>query len=231
MNQDILSTLAAFCADLLVDCNGVPRPYAEVLDDWQRADLERLGPGWQRAAGQGNATACQRAYLERPRGHSKTTDLAVMVLYALLASRRRILGLAGDMDQARLLLHAADQIVRLNPWLAEVIEVQRNQIINLRTGSRLEVLASDAPTSYGLTPDFIVCDEITHWKSRDLWDSLLGAAAKRQHCMMVIIANAGLGMAPVGSGNFERHAAGFITLVFLAPRWTTHELDYSRQPR
>ena len=44
---------------------------------------------------------------------------------------------------------------------------------------------------YGLTPDFAVVDEVTHWRSRDLWDALLSSAAKRSTCMFVVISNAG----------------------------------------
>jgi hypothetical protein len=73
-----------------------------------------------------------------------------------------------------------------------LIEVQNYRVINPRTESTLEIITSDAPTSYGLTPDFIIADEVVHWKKRDLWDSLLSSAAKRASCMFVVITNAGL---------------------------------------
>lgn len=187
---------AKFRAALLIDTDVGPRPLAECLDPWQAADFAALDGGWRRVAGLPNDGGYQRAYLERPRGHSKTADLAVMVLWVLLAATdRRLSGVAaaGDKDQSRLLRDAIAKLVALNPWLNELFDVQAYRVVNKGTGSTLEILSSDAPTSYGLTPDFIVCDEITHWPSDELWVSLFSASAKRSACVLVIISNAGTG--------------------------------------
>jgi len=82
-------------------------------------------------------------------------------------------------------------IIRLNAWLAPILEVQQRRVFNKHTGSEVRVITSDAGTSYGLLADFIVCDELTGWAKRDLWDSLLSASAKRAHCALVCIGNAG----------------------------------------
>lgn len=186
---------AAFRRLLAIDCDGATKQMGAVLDPWQTADFEALDPGWRKVAGQPTEQPFMRAYLERARGHSKTTDFAVMVLWVLYASARKLSGVAAaaDKDQAQLLRNAADTAIRLNPWLAEIIEVQRYTVINKQTGSTLTILASDAASSYGLTPDFVIIDELTHWKKRDLWDSLISSAAKRETCMVVVISNAGLG--------------------------------------
>src|SRR5690606_2412842 len=67
------------------------------------------------------------------------------------------------------------------------------RIVNKVTGAELEIISSDEGSSYGETPHFIIVDELTHWKKRGLWDSLISSAAKRSRCVMVVIANAGLG--------------------------------------
>ena len=177
---------------LLIDCDGVPKRLGDMLDPWQDLDFHVLDGGWEEIVGQ-DCEGYKRAWLERPRGHSKTSDLAVMVCYALFASRRKLTGYAaaGDLDQAALLRNAIDGIVRLNPWLAQILTVDKGRVYNDRTGSTLEILTSDAPTSYGLTPDFVIADEVTHWRKRDLWDSLISSAAKRAKCMFVTITNAG----------------------------------------
>jgi len=74
----------------------------------------------------------------------------------LFASRRQLrgYGAAADQDQARLLRDSIDGLVRLNPWRSQILRVDKLKIENDRTGSTLEILTSDAPTSYGLTPDF-----------------------------------------------------------------------------
>jgi len=184
----------AFRRSLIIDADGRPKRLGDCLDPWQASDFAALDPGWQRVAGQG-ADGPLRAYLERPRGHSKTLDLAVMATWALFASRRQLrgYGAAADQDQARLLRDAIDGLLRLNPWLRQILRADKLKISNDRTGSTLDILTSDAPTSYGLTPDFIIADELVHWRGRDLWDSLISSAAKRAACMVVVISNAGFG--------------------------------------
>lgn len=199
MNQNTIREMqrspAAFREHLSIDGDAGPRRLGESLDPWQRADFAALDPGWQRVAGLAVVDPAQRGYLERPRGHSKTTDEAVMATWALVASQRQISGVAAaaDRDQARLLRDGIGKLVSLNPWLAEILDVQQYRIINKHTKSVLEILASDAATSYGLTPHFILCDELTHWQNDSLWVSLFSAAAKRANCMLVVIANAGTG--------------------------------------
>lgn len=193
--QKLQSDPSAFRASLRIDADGIAKPLGKCLDPWQQADFAALDPAWQAVVGHSQQSAIQRAWLERPRGHSKTQDIAVSVLWALFASRRSLVGVAasGDKDQAGLLRDACDRLCRLNPWLSAVLEVQASKVANKHTGSELRILTSDAPTSYGLTPDFIVADEITHWAKRDLWNSLLSSAAKRRHCLLLVISNAGFG--------------------------------------
>jgi phage terminase large subunit-like protein len=184
---------AAFRRSLNIDADGSPRRLGECLDPWQAADFEALDPAWRSVAGQSVGDVVRRGWLERPRGHSKTSDIACSVCFALFASRRAIRGVcaAGDQDQAGLLKDAVSSLLRENPWLGSILSVQASRIINRHTSSELEILTSDAPTSYGLLVDFIVADEICHWRKRDLWDSLLSSAAKRANCLLLVISNAG----------------------------------------
>jgi len=185
----------AFRDALLIDTDSGPRPLRECIDPWQQEDFEALDSGWQRAVIGTSATATfQRGWLERPRGHSKSADLGIMGAWALFASRRRLSGIAaaGDHEQARLLRDAISKLLYVNPWLSSILEVQAYRVLNKHTESSLEIISSDAPTAYGLTPDFCICDEVTHWKKRDLWDALISSAAKRSTCMFVVICNAGL---------------------------------------
>jgi len=183
---------ARFREALLIDCDGEPKRLGEVMDSWQRADFEALDAGWQHVVGR-KVNGRLRAWLERPRGHSKTLDLAVMCCWVLFASRRFLRGYAAaaDRDQAALLQHSIESLLRINPWLARVLRTEKIKVANERTGSVLEILTSDAPTSFGLTPDFVIADEVVHWRQRELWDSLISSAAKRARCMFVAITNAG----------------------------------------
>src|SRR5262249_53329055 len=107
---------AAFRADLLVDVDGVVRRLGEVMDPWQRDDFAAMDPALMQCNGRSNEPAKCRVYLERGRGHSKTTDLAITCCWALAFATRPIRGyaFAADKDQANLLKDAMATIVRLN---------------------------------------------------------------------------------------------------------------------
>ena len=178
---------------VLIDCDGVSRVADDVLDPWQREDYAALDPAWMRIAGRFSGDCKARGYLERPRGHSKTTDIALMSSYVLLASERKIIGVAaaGSKEQAKLLRDGIDTLLRLNPWLSEHLTVNRFEVINKGTGSTLSILASDEKTTFGKTPDFVIVDELTHWKKKKLWATLFSSVAKRNKCVLVVISNAG----------------------------------------
>jgi hypothetical protein len=184
---------AAFRNALLIDADAGPVAFGKALDPWQREDFAAIDPALRRVVGQDVVEAKSRAYLERPRGHSKTTDIAVAVCWLLFASRRKLNGVAcaADKDQAALIRDACDTLVRQNPWLAQIIEVQGTKIVNRHTGSTLTILSSDAASSYGVLIDFAIVDELTHWLRDDLWNSIFSAAAKRRYCLLLVISNAG----------------------------------------
>lgn len=190
----------AFRDNLLVDVDGTVRKFGSVMDPWQREDFAAIDPALMRCNGRAdNPDAKMRAYLERGRGHSKTTDLAVLCCWALAFSTRPIKGFAyaADKDQAKLLKDAAETIVRLNPWLSNILDAQKGRILNIAEGhpgfgSRFEIQASDVGSSYGILPDIIVADELVHWQGDgSLWHSLISSAAKRRDCFLCIISNAG----------------------------------------
>ncbi len=207
-----------FREHIVVDTDSGPRALDSVLDDWQRSDFVALDAGWRRVAGQATTSGYTRAWLERPRGHSKTSDLAVSAAWVLAFSQRRLVGIAAaaDREQGRLLRDAVSRLVALNPWLAKTLDVQQNRVLNVRTGSELQIITSDANSAYGLLPDFLICDEVTHWRSRDLWDSLLSAAAKRSHCLMLCILNSGF----VDTWQFKTREA-----IRTDPSWYFSRLD------
>jgi hypothetical protein len=183
---------AAFRSAVHVDTDMGPRPFGEIMDPRQAATFAALDGGWMRAAGYNTRDGYSRGWSERPRGSSKTADLAVMATWCLAFARRQVsgLGAAVDKDQARLLRDAIQRIVQLNPWLGKLVEVNKFEIQG-RHNSRLEIISSDVAASWGATPHFIICDEITHWKNSGLWDSLFSSAAKRRDCLLLCICNAG----------------------------------------
>jgi len=193
--ERLIDDPAEFRRKLVIDVDGQDRSLESVIEPWQRKDFEALDPGWkQMVSGQG-AGSVMRAWIEKGKGHSKTTDQAVMVSWALFAAQRKIVGVVGaaSKDQAKLLRDAIDGLYRRNTWLAERLEIQRYMVVNKTTGSELEIISADEATSHGKLPDFVVVDELTHHVKSGLWESLLAGSAKRANCMLVVITNAGLG--------------------------------------
>lgn len=194
------SNPAAFRDDLLVDVSGSVRRFGDVMDPWQRSDFAALDPGLQLCNGRSTNTDVRtRAWLERARGHSKTTDIAALCTWSLAFATRPIKGyaFAADRDQAGLLKQAMETLCRLNPWLGDILTVQNNQVVNQASGhpgegGALQVYTSDVASSWGILPDLIVADETTHWTGDgSLWHSILSSAAKRTNCFLVSISNAG----------------------------------------
>jgi hypothetical protein len=192
---------SAFRDDLLIDCDGEPKRLGDAMQDWQRTDFAALDPALRRCNGRAGrgGTATMRAYLERPRGHSKTTDIAVVCCWALAFAKRPIRGyaFAADRDQSALLKDAVATLLRLNPWLGSILAVEAGRVVNVAVkhpgkGGTLTIETSDVGSSYGILPDLIVADELCHWQGDgSLWHSLISSAAKRAGCLVLCISNAG----------------------------------------
>jgi len=184
----------AFRRDLILSADD-PQPFHRLVQPWQQTDFAALDAAWLQLAGRAESSRFQRAYIERPRGHAKTSDMAVQIAWILLFSDRPVQGLAAaaDRDQAALLWEAVQRIARLNPELCNELLFRKHVVANPRTGSRLEIISSDVQSSWGVLPVFVICDELCHWEKPDLWFSLLSSAAKKPTCVLAVLTNAGVG--------------------------------------
>lgn len=195
--ENLMRDPAAFRDVLLIDADGGPRRLGDVMDPWQREDFLAMDRAWMRIVGrvEVDPPLYRRAYLERPRGHSKTGDIAVSALWAMFAAMRPIVGscCAGDRDQAKLLRAAIDRLIRINDWLGHFIDIRSDRVINKRNGAELQILSSEAATTYGRTDHFVICDELSHWTNQELWNAVVSGIAKRPNALMLVISNAGIG--------------------------------------
>jgi hypothetical protein len=186
---------AVFRSCLLIDAaDAGPKALDAVIDPRQRDDFLALDPAWRRVVGQKvDGDYRRRAWIERGRGGSKSSDVMVQAVWALFAAKSPIHGVcvAVDQDQAGICRNHAARLLSLNPWLEKLLDVQQWRVVNKATGSRLEILSSDVASSYGLLIDFAVTDELSLWPKRDLFDSILSSAAKRGGCLLLCIMNAG----------------------------------------
>jgi phage terminase large subunit-like protein len=153
------------------------RPFGAAVELWQEENI--FGPLDERdTAGH---PRYRLAYIETPRGQGKTTMAAAEALSELVlgGAGRRIYCFANDEDQAGLLHEAAAGFVRRNPLLGGALKVERRLVRSPRTGSYLRVMAADAASAHGLTPDLVVFDELHALHRRDLWDAVYTAIAKK----------------------------------------------------
>ncbi len=174
---------------------GSDATFGEIIQPWQENDFALLDPAWQKLAGLDVETNICRAWIERPRGHAKTSDMAIEIAWILRFANRPLNGIvaAADQDQAALIRDAFERLVQLNAWMFKPLTLLKHRIENHETGSRLKVISSDVNSSWGMLPDFVICDELCHWPKPDLWYSLLSSAAKRPHCVLAVLTNAGIG--------------------------------------
>lgn len=183
MNEDkrsVLTLLSSFVLD-----NG--RRWGEAAMRWQ----------WQDAIAILDETRVRYHYLTRPRGGSKTTDLAAILIAVMLAQSAkgaRLYVLAADRDQGRLLLGAMQGFVTRTAHLRGTLEFSSYRAVEPGRNVVLEVLAADAASSWGLIPDFVVLDELAQWpqtrQSEELYESIRTSLVKRR-ARFVVITTAG----------------------------------------
>ena len=179
------------------------REALEVLDGLVLEDGRRWGEAavsWQRGDARAvlDVEAERLHYLTRPRGGSKTTDLAGVSLAALLVqapARSRSYGYAADRAQAGLLLDGLAGFVQRTPGLAGAVTVESHRAVMNATGATLAVESSDDASSWGRRPWLTVVDELAQWpdtpRPRRLWASVVSALPKVADSRLVVLTSPG----------------------------------------
>lgn len=163
---DAFATLAG-----LVNEDG--RSWYEAATELQRTDAEAL------LVDDGAA----RHWIGRPRGYSKSQDVAGAMLAALVVGRIPLswpayVG-AADGGQAGLILDSIRGFVE-RTGLADVVDVQAARALHKGSGASIEVMPADAAGVYGIRPSWVVADELCQWATtraakkffEGLWTSL-----------------------------------------------------------
>jgi hypothetical protein len=131
-------------------------------------------------------------WVSRPRGGSKTTDVAALAVHELVfaPTGSLMVAVAADQNQARLLLDAMRRWRDANPHL-KGFQMGRNEVRNPATGSVLRTLASDTRGNLGLTPWRVFADELAAWGSREHWDVMQTALPKVPGSRAIVTSTAG----------------------------------------
>ena len=98
---------------------------------------------------------------------------------------------AGDRQQARIVFGEARKQVEASPQLSKVAKVYRDAIEVPSRGSVYRVLSADAKLQQGLSPYFVVFDEVHVQPDDQLWEALRYGMAARPDAIMLGLTTAG----------------------------------------
>jgi len=183
---------ATFQEELVIPSAQGPARFGDVMADFQRRRFAGLNSALL-AVARGEKPRVGRYWWEATKGASKDSDLAVCLLWLLAFTGRPVLCQVGaaDQEQAAELRKAANDILRLNGWLARRVRIHNWKIVCDATGAECEIIAADIAGSHGARPDVLILNELSHVTKQEFAENLMDNAAKMPHGLAVIATNAG----------------------------------------
>jgi len=182
----------AFIMDLVVPGADPTKKQRDVCADFQFEAYERLVPCLQ-AVAHHKMPPDRGIWIERTKGASKDSDVGCCLLWMLIFSRRPILIEIGaeQQEQAAETLLAMQSVVRLNPWMAPLVEFQKSKVIGKQTEAVMDVLTTTSTGAHGSRPNMTVCNELSHVTNKDFMETMADNADKIGNNFMLIATNAG----------------------------------------
>jgi phage terminase large subunit-like protein len=194
------------------------------LRSWQKTDIKKIYD---------NPHGTRRAIMSFGRKNAKTTLAAFLLLLHACGpeakANSQLNSAAQSKDQAGILFKLAAKIVRLSPTLHPVVVI-RDTIKELfcpDLGTTYKALSADASTAYGLSPVFIVHDELGQVKGprSELYDALETAVGAHEEPLSVIISTQAPTDADLLSVLIDDAAAGNDPRVVLSLYTADSDLD------
>lgn len=129
------------------------------------------------------------------RKNAKTALSAFLLLLHLCGpeakANSQLFSAAQSRDQASILFALAAKVVRMSPDLASVVTIRdtAKQLACADLGTLYRALSAEASTAYGLSPAFVVHDELGQVKGprSELYEALETAAAAQAEPLSIII--------------------------------------------
>ena len=133
--------------------------------------------------------------LSMARKNAKTAFSAFLLLLHLCGPEARansqLYSAAQSRDQAAILFELAAKIVRMSPDLSEYVGIRdtNKQLYCAELGTLYKALSADASTAYGLSPVFVVHDELGQVKGprSELYEALETASAAQDSPISIVI--------------------------------------------
>ena len=170
-----------------------------VLEPWQLFSLVCVF-GWRRRAD--GLRRYRSVYEEVPRKNAKTTKLAAVGLYMLLADGEwgaEVYSAATTRDQARIVFDIGSQMARMDGEFRGhfALEVLTNSLIVRDTASKMVPLSAEGQSLDGLNVSCALIDELHAHKTRMVHDVLDSGAGARSQPLLWKITTAGSNRAGV----------------------------------
>lgn len=156
------------------------------LREWQKDEIRKIYD---------NPAGTRRAIVSWGRKNAKTTLAGFLLLLHLCGPEARpnsqLFSAAQSRDQAAILFNLAAKIVRMSPDLTAVVTIRdtAKQLFCGELGTLYRALSAEASTAYGLSPVFIVHDELGQVKGprSELYDALETATGAQDEPLSIVI--------------------------------------------
>lgn len=153
---------------------------------WQQRDIKRIYD---------NPHGTRRAILSFGRKNGKTALAAMLLLVHLCGPEARANGqlysAAQSRDQAAIVFEYAAKMVRMSPKLVEFVHIRDTykEMEYPTLGTFYKALSADAKTKYGLSPVFLIHDELGQVRGprSDLYDALETATGAQLQPLSIVI--------------------------------------------
>jgi phage terminase large subunit-like protein len=144
-----------------------------------------------------NPAGTRRAIISMGRKNAKSTLAACLLLAHLCGPPARnrpnseLYSAAQSRDQAGIIFTAACKMIRLNPLLAQTVQIQETAktLRCAELGTRFRALSAEANTAFGLSPSLIIHDELGRVRGprSPLYEALETAVGAQEAPLSIVI--------------------------------------------
>ena len=177
----------SFCESLPIT-SGIHAGRKLKLRDWQKDIINSI----YKTNGKGRRTV-RTALITLPRKNGKTSLAAALALCHLVGPeaepRGQVYSAASDREQAAIIFREMEAVILRIPEFEMRCHIQsfHRRITDIETGSEYNALSADSRKAHGLSPSFMVFDELAQSKDRELYDNLTTGTGARKEPLMVVI--------------------------------------------
>lgn len=177
----------AFC-EFLPITSGIHAGRRLILRPWQKEIVNSIY-----AVDEDGKRMVRTALVTLPRKNGKTAIAAALALCHLLGpeaeQRGQIFSASADREMASIIYREMEAVILSVPEFSSRCHIQsfHKTITDTTTGSVYRAMTADSRKAHGLSPSFMVYDELAQSNDRDLYDNLTTGTGARKEPLMVVI--------------------------------------------